>query len=178
VDKHAGWDAVAVGPAGSAAAVEFARAGSSVLLREHRPFAGSKTVYGAVIYARILLNDVITQWWEQVQRWVIRHPTMIMTGHQAVTVDFHSRNWMQAPCNATTIYRADFDAWLADHAVTAGATLVPSTVATGLLRDRAANVVRSEPTLLCPRDTGDAATAVLHWPAERWYLNDDTGAGR
>ena len=34
-----------------------------------------------------------------------------------------------------TAYRADFDAWLADKAVQAGATLVCSTTATGLLRD-------------------------------------------
>jgi electron transfer flavoprotein-quinone oxidoreductase len=39
-----------------------------------------------------------------------------------------------------TTYRADFDSWLADEAVAAGARLVTSTVATGLLRDHAGRV--------------------------------------
>ena len=40
-----------------------------------------------------------------------------------------------------TTYRADFDSWLAGKAVEAGAQLVTSTVATGLLRDAAGRVV-------------------------------------
>ena len=40
-----------------------------------------------------------------------------------------------------TVYRADFDTWLAEHAVDAGAHLLTSTVATGLLRDDAGRVV-------------------------------------
>jgi electron transfer flavoprotein-quinone oxidoreductase len=39
-----------------------------------------------------------------------------------------------------TVYRPDFDSWLADHAVAAGAELITSTVATGLVRDGAGRV--------------------------------------
>ncbi|MEZ5321831.1 MAG: electron transfer flavoprotein [Microthrixaceae bacterium] len=39
------------------------------------------------------------------------------------------------PYNGATAYRPDFDHWLAGHAVDAGAELICSTTATGLLRD-------------------------------------------
>ena len=154
------WDAVVVGagPAGSAAALELARAGRSVLLIERGPFPGSKNVYGGVIYPRVL-DDVIPRWWEEVpvQRWVTRRSTMIMTADQAVTVDFRAPAWGQVPYNGITAYRAEFDAWLADHAVAAGATLITSTVATGLLRDEAGRIagVRTD------RPDGDVPARVV-----------------
>ena len=45
------------------------------------------------------------------------------------------------PYNGMTTYRAEFDSWLAGKAVEAGAQLVTSTVATGLLRDAGGRVV-------------------------------------
>jgi electron transfer flavoprotein-quinone oxidoreductase len=137
------WDVVVVGagPAGSAAALTLARRGRSVLMVERGPFPGSKNVYGGVVYARVL-DDVIPNWWEQVpvQRWVVRRSTMVMTGSQAVSVDVRTQAWGNPPYNGMTVYRADFDAWLAGHAVAAGAKLATSTVATGLLRDRSGRV--------------------------------------
>ncbi|HUY45534.1 MAG TPA: FAD-dependent oxidoreductase [Streptosporangiaceae bacterium] len=130
-------DAVVVGagPAGSAAALALARAGRSVVLLERGPFAGSKNVYGGVVYGRIL-DGIIPLWWEQVpvQRWVVRRSTMMMTPSQALSIDYRDSAWGRAPYNGMTIYRADFDSWLAERAVEAGARLVTGTVATGLLR--------------------------------------------
>jgi electron transfer flavoprotein-quinone oxidoreductase len=107
-----------------------------VVLLERGPFPGSKTVYGGVVYGRVL-DDVIPRWWEQVpvQRWVVRRSTMLLTGSQALSVDFRTESWGAAPYNGMTVYRSDFDSWLAGHATAAGAELVTSTVATGLLRD-------------------------------------------
>jgi electron transfer flavoprotein-quinone oxidoreductase len=137
-------DAVVVGagPAGSAAALALARAGRSVVLLERGPFPGSKNVYGGVVYGRVL-DEIVPRWWEEVpvQRWVVRRSTMLLTGTQALSVDFHTEAWAAPPYNGMTIYRADFDAWLAGKAVDAGARLVTSTVATGLLRDGAGRVV-------------------------------------
>ncbi len=131
-------DAVVVGagPAGSAAAYALARAGRSVVVVERGPFPGSKNLYGGVVYGRIL-ERIEPRWWEQVpvQRWVVRRSTMVMTPTQAVTVDVRSQAWGSAPYNGFTVYRSDFDSWLASKAVAAGARLVCSTVATGLLRD-------------------------------------------
>jgi len=130
-------DAVVVGagPAGSAAALELARAGRDVVLVERGAFPGAKNVYGGVVYGRIL-DEVIPQWWTQapVQRWVTRRATMLMTPTQALTIDFRTSAWDRPPYNGMTTYRADFDSWLAGKAVAAGARLVTSTVATSLLR--------------------------------------------
>jgi electron transfer flavoprotein-quinone oxidoreductase len=127
---------VGAGPAGSAAALELARAGRDVILLERGPFPGSKNVYGGVVYARVL-DDVLPGWWEEVpvQRWVTRRSTMMLTGTQALTVDFRTEDWGSAPYNGMTTYRADFDSWLAGKAVEAGAKLVNSTVATELIRE-------------------------------------------
>jgi electron transfer flavoprotein-quinone oxidoreductase len=133
---------VGAGPAGSAAALELARAGRSVVLLERGPFPGSKNVYGGVIYPRVL-DDVVPNWWDEVpvERWVVRRSTMMLTPTQALSIDFHTEAWASPPYNGMTAYRADFDSWLAGKATAAGAQLVTSTVATGLLRDEAGRVV-------------------------------------
>ena len=132
------FDAVVVGagPAGSAAALELARAGHSVALVERGPYPGAKNVYGGVVYGRIL-DELLPGWWERlpVQRWITRRSTMLLTGAQALTVDFRTQDWGRPPYNGATAFRAELDAWLADQAVDAGAVLVPSTVVTGLRRD-------------------------------------------
>lgn len=155
-----GFDAVVVGagPAGSAAALALARAGRSVVMVERGPYPGSKNVYGGVIYGRIL-DTVIPRWWEQVpvQRWVVRRSTMVLTDTQALTLDLRSQTWADQPYNGMTVYRADFDSWLADQAVAAGARLLTSTVATGLLRDSSGAVcgVRTD------RDGGELRARVV-----------------
>lgn len=132
------FDAVVVGagPAGSAAALELARAGRSVCLVERGPFPGSKNMYGGVVYARVL-DELLPGWWEAapVQRWVTRRGTMVLTDTQSLTVDYRTEAWGRPPYNGATAYRPDFDAWLAEQAVAAGATLVCGTTVTGLRRD-------------------------------------------
>lgn len=134
----ADFDAIVVGagPAGSAAALELARDGRSVCLLERGPFPGSKNMYGGVVYGRIL-DSIVPNWWEEapVQRWITRRSTMVMTGHQALTVDYRTETWGRPPYNGATTYRPDFDAWLAGKAEAEGAVLVCSTTATGLLRE-------------------------------------------
>jgi electron transfer flavoprotein-quinone oxidoreductase len=133
---------VGAGPAGSCAATVLARAGRSVLLLERGPFAGSKNMYGGVVYPRIL-DGLHPRWWEEapVQRWVTRRSTMMLTESQALTVDFRSAAWGRPPYNGATAYRPDFDHWLATKAATDGADLVTSTTVVGLLRDAAGAVV-------------------------------------
>ncbi|MGD9791873.1 MAG: FAD-dependent oxidoreductase [Acidimicrobiia bacterium] len=127
---------VGAGPAGAAAALTLARAGRNVVLVERGPFPGSKNMYGGVIYGRVL-DEIIPRWWDEapIQRWVTRRSTMIMTPTQALTVDFRAENWGKPPYNGATAYRPDFDSWFAGKATDAGAQLVTSTVATGLLMD-------------------------------------------
>ena len=133
---------VGAGPAGSAAATVLARGGHSVLLLERGPFAGSKNMYGGVVYPRIL-DGLHPRWWEEapIQRWVTRRSTMLLTEEQALTVDFRTANWGRPPYNGATAFRPDWDHWLASKAEDAGATLVCSTTVTGLLRDDRGAVV-------------------------------------
>ena len=127
---------VGAGPAGATAALTLARAGRSVVLLERGPFPGSKNMYGGVVYPRVL-DALIPQWWEEapIQRWVTRRSTMVLTDRQALTVDYRTEAWGEAPYNGATAYRPDWDAWLAGRAEAEGARLVCSTTVTGLLRD-------------------------------------------
>ncbi len=127
---------VGAGPAGAAAALCAARLGRSVCLLERGPFPGSKNVYGGVIYGRIL-DELVPNWWDQVpvQRWITRRGTMMLTGHQSMCLDYRTTTWGAPPYNGFTAYRPDFDRWFADRAVDAGAVLVSSTTATGLVRN-------------------------------------------
>ena len=135
-------EVVGAGPAGASAALALARAGRSVVLVERGPFPGSKNVYGGVVYGRVL-DNIVPNWWEEVpvERWVVRRSTMMMTGTQSLSVDFRSQAWGSAPYNGMTTLRSHFDAWLAGKATDAGARLVTSTVATGLIQDSAGRVV-------------------------------------
>ena len=136
--ESADFDVVVVGagPAGSAAALTLARLGRRVCLLERGPFPGSKNVYGGVIYGRIL-DQLVPDWWEHVpfQRWVTRRGTMLLTEHQSLCIDYRTTTWGKPPYNGFTAYRPDFDRWFAEQAVAAGASLVTSTTATGLVRD-------------------------------------------
>ena len=149
---------VGAGPAGSCAALALARAGKNVILVERGPFAGSKNMYGGVVYPRIL-DELIPNWWETapVQRWVVRRSTMILSDQNAFTIDYRTPSWGEPPYNGATAYRPDFDHWLSQQAVAAGATLVTSTTVTGLLRDGAGRVtgVRTD------RPDGDLTASVV-----------------
>lgn len=153
-------DAVVVGagPAGATAALVLARAGRDVVLLERGPFPGSKNMYGGVIYGRVL-DDLLPGWYNEapIQRWVTRRSTMIMTDDQALTVDYRSTKWGEEPYNGATAFRPDFDSWLADQAVEAGATLICSTTATGLLTDDAGAVIGVE----TDRPDGDLRAPVV-----------------
>ena len=93
-------------------------------------------MYGGVVYPRVL-DALIPRWWEEapIQRWVTRRSTMVLTDRQALTVDYRTEAWGEAPYNGATAYRPDWDAWLAGRAEAEGARLVCSTTVTGLLRD-------------------------------------------
>ncbi len=153
---------VGAGPAGSCAAIEAARGGLRTLLLERGPFPGSKNMYGGVVYPRIL-DDLIPQWWNEapIQRWVTRRSTMILTEAQALSVDFRNDGWAAPPYNGATAYRPDFDRWLADHAVAAGATLLCNTTVTGLLRGQSRRSHHPVIGVRTDRPDGDISASVV-----------------
>lgn len=140
--KDADIIVVGAGPAGSCAAIAAARLGKRVVLIERGPFPGSKNMYGGVVYPRVL-DELVPNWWTTapVQRWVIRRSTMLLSDTGALNIDYRSENWSRPPYNGATAYRPDFDHWLAQRAVEAGAELICATTVTSLLRDEAGRVV-------------------------------------
>jgi electron transfer flavoprotein-quinone oxidoreductase len=120
----------------------LARAGKSVCLLERGPFPGSKNLYGGVVYPRVL-DGLIPDWRAElpVERWVTRRATMALTPTQAVSIDFRTTAWGSAPYNGATALRPRMDAWLAGKAEEAGARLVCSTTATGLLTDERSGAI-------------------------------------
>lgn len=133
---------VGAGPAGSCAAIAAAQKGRRVILLERGPFPGSKNMYGGVVYPRVL-DELIPEWWltAPVQRWVVRRSTMLLSETGALNIDYRSNTWGQPPYNGATAYRPDFDHWLAQCAVEAGAELICSTTAVSLLHDDRGRVV-------------------------------------
>jgi electron transfer flavoprotein-quinone oxidoreductase len=149
---------VGAGPAGSCAAIAAAKAGKRVVLIERGPFPGSKNMYGGVIYPRIL-DELIPNWYEHapIQRWVVRRSTMLLSDTGALNIDYRSNAWGQAPYNGATAYRPDFDNWLAQQAVAAGAELICSTTVTGLLRDAQGRITG----ITTDRPDGDLTASVV-----------------
>ena len=149
---------VGAGPAGSCAAIAAAKAGKRVVLIERGPFPGSKNMYGGVIYPR-MLDELIPNWYEHapIQRWVVRRSTMLLSDTGALNIDYRSNAWGQAPYNGATAYRPDFDNWLAQQAVAAGAELICSTTVTGLLRDPQGRITG----ITTDRPDGDLTASVV-----------------
>ncbi len=127
---------VGAGPAGCTAALSAARGGGQVALLERGPYPGAKNVYGGVVYGRIL-DRILPEWTEEapIQRWITRRSTMITSPQGSVSLDVRGNAWSEPPFNGASALRSEFDAWLAGRAVQAGAVLIPSTTATGLIYD-------------------------------------------
>ena len=149
---------VGAGPAGSAAALTLARAGHRVALVERGPYAGSKNMYGGVIYGRVL-DSLIPRWWEEIpfQRWVVRRSTMVLSDERSLSVDFRMPAWGAPPHNGCTALRPDFDSWLAGRAEAEGATLITSTTVTAVRRDAAGRVTG----VVTDREAGELETSIV-----------------
>ncbi|MHB1511449.1 MAG: FAD-dependent oxidoreductase [Acidimicrobiales bacterium] len=132
---------VGAGPAGSAAALQLAREGVAVCLLERGPAPGSKNLFGGVVYPRVL-DRLVPDWRSTApfERWVTRRATVLLSETQALSLDFRTTSWGSPPYNGATALRPALDAWLAAQAVGAGAVLVESTTAVGLLHDAAGAV--------------------------------------
>jgi len=129
------FDAVVVGagPAGSAAAITMAKAGLQVALLERGVKPGSKNVMGGILYNHYLEEIVGDAWKEApLERPIIEERRWMMTADAAIGIDYKNlRN--RAHPHSYSVLRARFDAWFAEQAEKAGATVVPETVVDRLI---------------------------------------------
>lgn len=125
---------VGAGPAGASAALTAASAGAKVALVERGPFAGSKNVFGGVLYLSVL-DEIVPDWRRRapIQRWVTQRRTMLLGSAESLTVSYTNEAWSVPPYNGATALRSQFDRWLSEEAHSAGADLITSTTVVGLL---------------------------------------------
>ena len=124
---------VGAGPAGTAAAITMAKAGLEVAILERGAKPGSKNVMGGILYNHYL-EQIVGEDWKQapLERPIIEERRWIMTPEAAISLDYKNlRN--RAHPHSYSVLRARFDAWFAEQAEKAGATVVPETVVERLI---------------------------------------------
>lgn len=118
---------VGAGMAGCSAAIRLAQSGVSTLLLERGAEAGAKNLSGGILWGHDL-DAILPQWWEQmpVERHIVRKRFGVLTPDRAASFVFSDPSWARAPYVAHAVLRAKTDAWLAQQAEKAGATVVTS----------------------------------------------------
>lgn len=116
---------VGAGMAGSAAAIRAAKGGLNTLLVDRSPEPGAKNLSGGILWGHDL-DAILPGWWESmpVERHIVRKRFGVLTDHDAVSFDFEDHRWRTAPYVAHSVLRVRTDAWLAQQAEAAGATVV------------------------------------------------------
>lgn len=129
---------IGAGPAGSSAALTMALAGLDVALVERGTFPGEKNMFGGILHRMTSIEEFVPDFWTRapVERHIAKKGTTFMTGGSSFHVQHETVNFDRAPYNGYTVFRPNFDRWLAEEAVKAGATLITrSTVDDLIYRD-------------------------------------------
>src|SRR6185295_18892286 len=93
-----------------------------------------------------------------------------------LSVDFRNDGWAAPPYNGATTFRPEFDRWLADHAVAAGATLLCDTTVTGLLHEQTRKSRHAVSGVRTDRPDGDVtATMVIACDGVNSFVAKEAG---
>lgn len=113
--------------AGCSAAIRLAQGGANTLLVERGAEPGAKNLSGGVLWGHDL-ERIVPGWWRSmpVERHVVRKRFGVLGDGSSVAVEFEDPAWRTEPYVGHTVLRARSDAWLAQQAEKAGATVVTS----------------------------------------------------
>ena len=142
-EEEEGFEAIVVGAgvAGCACAIKLASEGVSTLLVEQARPVGGKSLSGGVLWGHDL-DAILPKWQEEapIERPVTRKGLHFLASSSDFALSFERPEWGKRPYNAVTVQRAKFDAWLAQKAQEAGATVVDGVPVTGLVKEGGAVV--------------------------------------
>ncbi len=121
---------VGAGPAGVSAAVTVARGGKKVVLVERGNFAGSKNMYGGVIYSHAAAEIFSNYKEAPIERFVSNHSYVLLSETDSTTISYKSPSHNE---NAFVITRANWDRWCVEQAVKEGVYYAPNTLVRELI---------------------------------------------
>ncbi|MDG6906345.1 MAG: FAD-dependent oxidoreductase [Nitrososphaerota archaeon] len=126
---------VGAGPAGVSSAITTAKAGLSTALIERGDFAGSKNMFGGIVYSKPTAQ-IVPEFWKTapIERRVIEYQYWLLSQESHVSIS-HRNQKFNKDFNSFTALRARFDKWFAQQAETNGAMLLTKTTVSGVLKD-------------------------------------------
>ena len=126
---------VGAGPAGVSAAITVARGGKKVVLVERGTFAGSKNMYGGVIYTHAA-KEIFPDFEQSapIERFVERHSYVLLSdGEDSTEISY--RNPQNEKSSFVAI-RADWDRWCVEQAMKEGVYFAPQTLVNNLIVEK------------------------------------------
>ena len=138
------YDAIVVGagPAGNAAALTLARAGSRVLQLERAEYPGARNTGGAVLCAAAL-DELIHDFRASapLERQIVEQRVWTLDLRSHVASHFQTDDGSDVRAQRYTVLRAPFDAWLSSAVEQAGVRVLYATTVTGLVHEADGRVI-------------------------------------
>ncbi len=120
---------VGAGPSGVSAAITLAKANKKVLLIERGDYAGSKNMYGGIMYSHAL-NEIFPNFLNEapIERITKKHNYFMMTEKEAVGVSYSDKLSKDDENICFTALRSKFDKWCVEETQKAGVIYAPRTL--------------------------------------------------
>lgn len=120
---------VGAGPSGVSAAITLARADKKVLLIERGDYAGSKNMYGGIMYAHAL-KELFPNFLNEapIERITKKHNYFMLTEKEAVGVSYSDKLSKNDEDICFTALRSKFDKWCVEEAQKNGVVYAPRTL--------------------------------------------------
>ncbi len=126
---------VGAGPAGVSAGITTSKAGLNTLILERGDFAGTKNMFGGIMFTKPTAQ-IVPEFWKTapIERRVIEYQFWLLSEESHVQISYRNQKFVR-DFNSFTALRARFDRWFAQQAEASGATLITKTTVTGVLKD-------------------------------------------